>query len=102
MFVAAERFMSGLVTVHGNHPVSTDRRYMVSTCQAYRFLKLQHHIHPPFEKSLVERTMQYIKDRTESFDDYFPCRLENCKLKHVKNWLNLFINYHNKELEVIK
>jgi hypothetical protein len=26
MFVAAERFMSGLVTVHGNHPVSTDRR----------------------------------------------------------------------------
>jgi putative transposase len=47
--------------------------------------------------------MQYIKDRTlESFDDYFPCRLENCKLKHVKNWLNLFIDYHNKELGVVK
>ena len=99
MFVA-ERFMLGLVTVHGNHPVSTD----VGTWypQACKFLKLQHHIHSPFEKSLVERTMQYIKDRTESFDDYFPCRLENCKLKHVKNWLNLFIDYHNKELGVVK
>ena len=99
MFVA-ERFMSGLVTVHGNHPVSTDGGTWYP--QACRFLKLQHHIHSPFEKSLVERTMQYIKDRTESFDDYFPCRLENCKLKHVKNWLNLFIDYHNKELGVVK
>ena len=99
MFVA-ERFMSGLVTVHGNHPVSTDGGTWYP--QACRFLKLRHHIHSPFEKSLVERTMQYIKDRTESFDDYFPCRLENCNLKHVKNWLNLFIDYHNKELGVVK
>ena len=99
MFVA-ERFMSGLVTVHGNHPVSTDGGTWYP--QACRFLKLQHHIHSPFEKSLVERTMQYIKDRTECFDDYFPCRLENCRLKHVKNWLNLFIDYHNKELGVVK
>jgi putative transposase len=99
MFVA-ERFMSGLVTVHGNHPVSTDGgTWYPQTC---KFLKLQHHIHSPFEKSLVERTMQYIKDRTESFDDYFPCRLEKCKLKHGKNWLNLFIDYHNKELGVVK
>jgi putative transposase len=99
MFVA-ERFMSGLVTVHGNHPVSTDGGTWYP--QACRFLKLQHHIHSPFEKSLVERTMQYIKDRTECFDDYFPCRLENCRLKHVKNWLNLFIDYHNKELGIVK
>ena len=48
------------------------------------------------EKSLIERTMQYIKDRTESFDDYFPCRKENCKLKHVKNWLNLFVDSYNR------
>jgi hypothetical protein len=45
--------------------------------------------------------MQYIKDRTESFDDYFPCRLKNCKLKQVKNWLNLFVDYHNKELKPV-
>ena len=24
--------------------------------------------------------MQYEKDRTECFDDYFPCRLRNCKV----------------------
>ncbi|MDN5847193.1 MAG: hypothetical protein L0H53_13075 [Candidatus Nitrosocosmicus sp.] len=52
-----------------------------------RFLKLKHHLHSSIEKSLIERTMQYInKDRTiESFDDYFPYRKENCKLKDVLN-----------------
>ncbi|MDR4490481.1 MAG: hypothetical protein R2685_06215 [Candidatus Nitrosocosmicus sp.] len=53
---------------------------------ACKFLGLDHHIHSFFgkeEKSLIERAIQYIKDRTERFDDYFPCRLENCKLKHV-------------------
>lgn len=42
-----------------------------------------------------------IKDRTESFDDYFPCKLKNCKLKHVRNWLRLFVDHHNKESVVV-
>jgi putative transposase len=43
--------------------------------------------------------MQYVKDRIESFDGYFPCKKKNkCKLKHVKQWLNIFIDQHNKEL----
>ncbi|MGD9534578.1 MAG: hypothetical protein AB7V56_12525 [Candidatus Nitrosocosmicus sp.] len=46
---------------------------------------------------MIERTMQYIKDRTESFDDYFPCRTINYKLKHVKNWMNLFVSCYNEE-----
>jgi len=95
MFVA-ERFLSGLVKIHGNHPVSTDGGTWYP--QACGFLKVDHHIHSPFEKSIIERTVQYIKDRTECFDDYFPCRKENCKLKHVLNWLNLFVTYHNKEV----
>ncbi len=94
MFVA-ERFISDVIKNHGKHPVSTDGGTWYP--QACRFLKLKHHIHSSFEKSLIERTMQYIKDRTESFDDYFPCRLKNCKLNHVRNWLNLFVNYHNEE-----
>ncbi len=99
MFVA-ERYLSGLVKVHGKHPVSTDGgTWYPMACQ---FLKLDHHIHSSLEKSLIERTMQYIKDRTESFDDYFPCRAKNCKLKHLKNWLNLFADYHNKELKPVK
>jgi hypothetical protein len=70
--------------------------------QACRFLRLPHHIHSTFEKSIIERTIQYIKDRTECFDDYFPCRKKNCKLLHVWNWLNLFVGYHNKQLQIVK
>ena len=93
----AERFLSGLVKIHGNQPVSTDggRTWYPQACG---FLKVDHHIHSPFEKSIIERTMQHIKDRTECFDDYFPCQKENCKLKHVLNWLNLFVTYHNNEV----
>ena len=99
MFVA-ERFIAGLVNTYGKYPVSTDGGTWYP--QACRFLKLDHHIHSPLEKSLIERTMQYIKDRTESFDDYFPCRIKNCKLKHVMNWLNLFVDHHNSELKMLK
>jgi putative transposase len=93
--LTAERFILSLMNKYGRHPVSTDGGTWYP--QACRFLNTRHHIHSPYEKSLIERTMQYIKDRTESFDDYFPCRLKNCKLKHVQKWLNLFIDQHNRE-----
>ena len=95
----AERFIEGLVKTHGKCPVSTDGGGTWYP-QACRFLNLKHHIHSPLEKSLIERfTMHYIMDRTESFDDYFPCRRKNCKIKHVKNWLRFFVDYHNNELK---
>jgi transposase-like protein len=94
----AERFLSDIVRNYGKHLVSTDGGSWYP--QACRFLGLEHHIHSSFEKSLIERTMQYIKDRTENFD-YFPCRLKNCKLKHVQNWLRLFADYHNKEIKPV-
>ena len=94
--LVAERFLSSVVNDYGKHPVSTDGgTWYPMACQ---FLRLDHHVHSPLEKSMIERTIQYIKDRTESFDDYFPYRIKNCKLKHVINWMNLFVNYHNKEL----
>jgi putative transposase len=99
MFVA-ERFLSDIVRDYGKHPVSTDGGTWYP--MACRFLGLEHHIHSPMEKSLIERTMQYIKDRTECFDDYFPCRMKNCKMKHIRNWLNLFTDYHNKEIIDLK
>jgi putative transposase len=82
------------------HTVSTDGGTWYP--QAYRFLRLSHHLHSPFEKSIIERTIQYINDRTECFDDYFPCRIKNCKLEHIKNWLQLFADYYNSELDIIK
>jgi putative transposase len=77
MFVA-ERFLSGLVSIYGKHPtVSTDGGTWYP--QACRFLMLKHHIHSSFEKSLIERTIHYIKDRTECFDDYFSCKRKDKK-----------------------
>ncbi|HXT83647.1 MAG TPA: hypothetical protein VN704_04860 [Verrucomicrobiae bacterium] len=67
---------------------------MVSTSSLPLF-ETKAHIHSAYEKSIIERTIQYIKDRTENFDDYFPCRMKNCKLKHVTNWLKLFAHFYN-------
>jgi putative transposase len=79
----AERFISSLMNKYDQYPVSTDGGTWYP--QACKFLGLKnHHIHPSFEKSFIERTMQYTKDRTESFDDYFPCNRKMCKLKHVR------------------
>ncbi len=95
MFVT-ERFLSDIVNGCGQYPVSTDGGTYYP--QACNFLNLRHHIHSSYKISIKERTMQYIKNRTECFDDYFPCRNKKCKLKHVKQWLNLFTDYYNKEI----
>ena len=95
MFVT-ERFISSVIQIHGKHPASTDGGTWYP--QACRFLNLKHHLHSSYEKSIIERTMQFIKDRTECFDDYFPCKKKNCKLMHVQNWLNLFVDHYNKEV----
>ena len=96
MFVV-ERFLSNVIKDYGEHPVSTDGGTWYPP-QACKYLKLKHHIHSSYKKSIIERTMQYIKDRTKGFDDYFPCRKKKCKLKHVKQWLTLFADYYNKEI----
>jgi len=96
MFVA-ERFLANLLKEYGKHSVSIDGGTWYP--QACQFLKLNHHPHSLFEKSFIERTMQYVKDRTtECFDDYFPCRKKNCKLMHVTQWMNLFAIHYNKEI----
>ena len=50
-------------------------------------------------KVLSKGQLEYIKDRIECFDDYFPCMKQKCKLQHIINWFNLFVNMHNKEIE---
>jgi putative transposase len=92
----AERFLSGVVKIHGKHPVSTDEGTWYP--QACECLKIDHHIHSSLEKSIIERTMQYIKDRTECFDDFFPCRRQNCKLEHIKQWIKVYAYHHNNNI----
>ena len=76
--LVAEQFLKELIKKYGKYPVSTDGGTWYP--QACRFFKLPHHTHSYYERSIIERTIQYIKDRTESFDDYFPCRKNKCRL----------------------
>jgi adenosine deaminase len=41
-------------------------------------------------ENLMERVNQYLKDRIESFDDYYPCMQNGCNLFHVHNWIQFF------------
>ncbi|HEY6537136.1 MAG TPA: hypothetical protein VIY08_15280 [Candidatus Nitrosocosmicus sp.] len=87
--------MFKIVEEYGIHLVSSDGGTWY--LQACEFLKLHHHIHSFYEKNLIERTTQYVKDRIEIFD-YFPCKKNKCTLTHVKQWLHLFIDQHNEEI----
>ena len=85
MLIAEEQFIRSLVRKYGKHLVSTDGdRYLVSIHpQACKFLKLKrHHIHSSFGKSIIERKIQYVKDRTVGFGDYFPCRKEKTSVDY--------------------
>ena len=44
--------------------------------------------------------MQYFKDRTECFDDYYPCTKNStkCDLSHVYNWIKLFVYMYNAKI----
>ena len=100
MFVA-ENFIGSLVDKYGKHTVYTDGGTWYP--QACNFLHLKHRLHSPLEKSLIERMMQYFKDRTECFDDYYPCinnnnNKQNCDLLHVYNWIKLFVYLYNAKI----
>jgi putative transposase len=43
----------------------------------------------------MERVNQYFKDRTESFDDYYPYTRDDCNLLHVYNWIQFFLSMYN-------
>jgi putative transposase len=48
---------------------------------------------------LIERVIQYFKDRAESFDDYYPCKKDDdCNINHVYNWIELFVSLYNNTI----
>jgi putative transposase len=59
---------------------------------------LRHYLHSPLEKSLVERVMQYFKDRTKCFDDYYSCSKMDFDNGHVYNWIELFVSMYNNTI----
>ncbi len=67
--LVAENFIRSLVSKYGEHRVYTDDGIWYP--QACNFLHCKNRLHSPIEKSLIERVMQYFKDRTEYFDEYY-------------------------------
>jgi putative transposase len=59
MFVV-EKFLNSLIRDYGKHTLSTDGGtwYPLYAC---KLLKVKHHLHSTYEKSIIERTMKYIK-----------------------------------------
>jgi transposase-like protein len=87
--VIAEKFIRSLVEKYGKHTVYTYcGTWYEQACNIWR---LKHYLHSSVKKSLMERVNQYIKDRIESFDGYYPCRQNEYNLFHVNNWIQFFV-----------
>ena len=91
--LVAEKFIRSLLSKYRKHTVYTDGgKWYYEACEV---IGLKHYLHSPFQKSLMERVNQYFKDRTESFDDYYPCVKNECNLFHVYNWIQFFVSMYN-------
>ena len=99
MFVA-ENFIRSLVGKYGKHTVYTDSGTWYPP-QARNFLHLKHRLHSSLEKSLVERVMEYFKDRIGSFDNCYPCINQRyCNLSDIYNWLDQYIYLYNTTIGI--
>jgi hypothetical protein len=99
MVVVAELFfLKTLVDKYdGKHTVYSDGgRLMVSGRRARERLELEHiDCIRPTQRVSIERTNdEYLKDRVEEFDDYYPCKKKkekkekengDCDLSHARN-----------------
>jgi putative transposase len=96
--LVTEAFLRSLIKLYGKHVVYSDGgTWYPEACIS---LGLKHILHSPFEKSIIERSMEYVKDRTEGFDDYYPsCMKKNedfyYSISHVYKWMTLFIFMYN-------
>ena len=73
--LVAEHFLHSLVEKYGRYTIYSDSGSWYP--EAYTSLRLEHRLHSPYEKSIIERAIEYVKDRTEQFDDCYPCKEEN-------------------------
>jgi putative transposase len=86
--LVARQFLQSLIVKYDKHSVYSDGGTLYP--ESCKVLNVKHYIHTPLEKRLIERVMQYFKDRTESFDNYYPCKKDDddCNIDHVYNGEN--------------
>ncbi|MEM3727068.1 MAG: DDE-type integrase/transposase/recombinase [Candidatus Bathyarchaeia archaeon] len=79
-------FLKRLKRRYGFKPIYTDGGPWYPL--ACKWARLKHYRYSEEWQNLMERAIQALKDRTECFDDYFPCWHEEergCKARHVWN-----------------
>lgn len=69
---------------------------------ACKRLRLKHIIYDTELTNLMERFIQQIKDRTECFDEYYPCKCMSCKIYHLNEWTHLFMFIRSAAIRHIK
>ena len=96
--LVAEKFIRSLIDKYGKHTVYTDGGTWYP--QSCTFLHLKHRLPSHLEKRLIERVVQYFKDRVESFDDYYSCNSKRRDYDngHVYNWIELFVSMYNNTI----
>jgi transposase-like protein len=55
---------------------------------ACKFLNLDHDVYDLRLRNLMERIIQYVKDRIRDFDDYIPCRRKKRDKRHAQMLLS--------------
>jgi putative transposase len=91
------QFFKQLRCRYGRKPIFTDGAYWYNT--TCKRLRLPHQVYGTELKNMKQRFIQYLKDRTECFDDHFPCRKPDCNRQHIWNWLKLFVLYVNMNMD---
>jgi putative transposase len=95
--LVAESFLRSLIEIYARHTVYSDDggTWYHEACSS---IGLKHRLHTSSEKSLIERAIQYFKDRTEHFDDYYPCidsAVMIYRMYNTNGWLGLFVIMRN-------
>lgn len=99
-YVYSITFLKSLVRSYGKHRVYSDgESWYPEACSS---IGLEHRLHTPFKKSIIERSIQYFKYETECFDDYYLCIKSGCNILHVYKWARLFMFMRNAAIRHIK
>jgi transposase-like protein len=80
-------FIKKIRAIYGSRMmVLTDgAQYYRAAC---RMLNLRHYVYDSRTRNLMERIVQYVKDRMGNFDDYIPCGKVGCDRRHAEMLLS--------------
>jgi len=99
--IDAYLFIRRLVRRYGRVPIYTDGAPWYA--DACRWAGVEHVVYDRPLRNLMERMVQYIKDRTEAFDDLFPAMKSGLAsgraFERVHNWLSAFTSLQDFAFE---